>query len=180
MEVGARRIPWAIPFFFASFFYAGSANCFDGGGKVSAENMMKVTVRVAEERGMLVAETRFENIGNTPVYVMRGFNGYGEPTMPDEKPGTLMDPEFQISCNGQPLRYVGRITKWAPPQQTDFDPIAPGRIFELRRIRIDDLYRFGDGVQACRLTHRHLEFDPVTHRVLALRSLPTDFTYTRN
>jgi hypothetical protein len=157
---------------------AVDANDIKGDKTMQTENPLEVTVQVAEEDGMLIARTRFENRSDKPVYVMRGLNGYGKRVARDDgTPDGLMDPEFFIMCNGESVRYVGPHTKWSAPRIVDFDAIHPGEVINTRRVRIDNSYSFKAGALVCELVHHHLQFDVDSNRAFSAPSRPARFTY---
>jgi hypothetical protein len=165
--IGLCAIPWI-----------SGAQGLKGDTTIILENPVEVTIQVSQENGVVIASTKFENTGKASSLVKRGFNGFGPRTVKyGGSADSLFDPEFSLICDGKPLRYIGRITMWAPLKRSGFDLIAPGEVIATRHIRLDEVYRFSQAGQVCTITHFHLEFDPVTEQILRVRSVPTSFTY---
>jgi hypothetical protein len=139
-----------------------------------------VGIRVAAPDGMIVAHLRFENKGTRPLLIMRGLNGIGypdDPSMP--KLGSTANQEFAIYCDGKRIDYIGKIAAWAPFRRHRFVVMEPGSVFDIRSVRLDNIYRLPAGSHSCTIAHSHYEFDEAQDAAFAVGSGKFEFSYTK-
>jgi hypothetical protein len=150
------------------------------GGNVETENRIEVGIKVAAKDGMVVAHLRFENRGAHPALVLRGMNGVGYPTGPRrDLLGTTVNQEFAIECAGQPIRYIGKVASWAPFLRTRFELMDPGAVYDVRAVRLDNIYQLPDGAHTCTIVHTHYEFDDTREEAYAVSSRTFEFSYLK-
>ncbi|MDB5935016.1 MAG: hypothetical protein JWQ01_2360 [Massilia sp.] len=150
------------------------------GGTLETENQIDVGIRFTAEDDMVVAHLRFENRGYRPALVLRGMNGVGYPTGPRrDMLGTTANQEFSIHCSGIPVRYVGKIAIWAPFPRTRFELMEPGAVYDIRAVRLDNIYRLPDGAHTCTIVHTHYEFDDTREEAYPVGSRSFEFSYVK-
>jgi hypothetical protein len=151
-----------------------------GGGIVETENQIDIAIRITAQDGMVVAHLRFENRGAHPVLLLRGMNGIGYPTEPlRQKPGTTANQEFAIHCEGQPISYTGKVASWAPYLRERFEVVEPGAVYDIRAVRLDNIYRLPDGAHTCTIVHTHYEYDDTREAAYAVSSPRFEFSYVK-
>lgn len=152
-----------------------------GGAIVDAEDRIDVGIRVTTQDDMVIAHLRFENRGTRPTLIMRGMNGIGYPSDPSRQtPGTTANQEFAIYCEGKRIDYIGKVAAWAPFLRHRFEVMAPGAVFDIRAVRLDNIYRLPEGSHSCTIAHSHYEFDEAREEAYAIGSRRFEFTYVKS
>lgn len=131
------------------------------------------TVNVAENS--IIVTVNFENVSKTPVLIIEGARGIPEKGRP-QKIYPIYEPEFSITLNGQPIRYIGPIGTYLPFTRKHFASFEPKEKAQFS-VQIANSFNFLPGEHEYSIVHHHLRLDEMNELILEYESPPLKFKY---